>query len=62
MNTKTEELIARRVGFFTLLLGMMVLATSFLTSCNTTRGFGRDVQRAGEHIEDGATKVQRRIS
>jgi predicted small secreted protein len=62
MNTKTEELIARRVGFFTLILGTVVLTTSFLSSCNTTRGFGRDVQRAGGHIEEGANRVQRRIS
>ncbi|HYF37068.1 MAG TPA: entericidin A/B family lipoprotein [Prosthecobacter sp.] len=62
MNTNTEEIIARRVGFFTLILGLMVLATSFLSSCNTTRGFGRDVQRAGDRIEEGATRVQRRIS
>ena len=62
MNTKTEEVIARRVGFFTLILGIMILTTSFLSSCNTTRGLGRDVQKAGSKIEEGANRVQRRIS
>lgn len=34
----------------TLLLGSMVS----LTACNTVEGAGRDVQKAGEEIEDAA--------
>lgn len=61
MNTTTEEHTARNVGYFTLVLGFMILTLSCLSSCNTTRGLGRDVQHAGSHIEDGATKVQRKM-
>ena len=61
MNTILEEKTARSVGYITLILGFAVLTLSFLSSCNTTRGFGRDVQHVGGHIEDGANRVQRRI-
>jgi entericidin A len=61
MNTNIEEKTARNVGYFTLILGFTILTLSFLSSCNTTRGFGRDVQHVGGHIESGANKVQRRI-
>jgi predicted small secreted protein len=36
---------------FTLLAAAYVLA-----GCNTMRGFGQDVQKAGEKIEDSAAK------
>ena len=61
MNTNTEEKTARRVSFLTLILGLLVLSFSALTGCNTTRGFGRDVQKAGSEIEEGAAHVQRRV-
>ncbi len=32
-----------------------------LTGCNTFKGFGQDVNRAGEGISDGAESVQRKI-
>lgn len=31
-----------------------VLAVTVLTGCNTMQGFGRDVERAGEEIEEAA--------
>nr|WP_139373016.1 entericidin A/B family lipoprotein [Prosthecobacter debontii] len=37
---------------------MLILTTSFLSSCNTTRGLGRDVQKVGNTIERGADRVQ----
>lgn len=53
-----DENTARRMGYFFFAFGMFILTLSFLTSCNTTRGFGRDVQHVGHSIERQATKVQ----
>lgn len=58
MNTHTEETTSRNVGYFTLLFGFAILTISFLSSCNTTRGLGRDVQKVGNTIERTAYKVQ----
>ncbi len=63
MNTNatppsSEEATARGVGYFTLILGFLVLTLSFLSSCNTTRGLGRDVQKVGNGIERTAYHVQ----
>ena len=39
------------------LLGLVLLAGSFgLNSCGTARGFGSDVEKAGEKIEEAATR------
>lgn len=36
---------------------IMLLAVAFaLAGCNTVKGFGQDVQKVGDKIEDGATK------
>lgn len=36
---------------------MLVVAAALLVSaCNTMQGFGRDVERAGDKIEDSATR------
>lgn len=36
---------------------LLLLGASFgLNSCSTARGFGNDVQKAGEKIEDAATR------
>ena len=37
-----------------MLLAMFAAAT--LTACNTMAGAGKDVQKAGEEVEDAATK------
>lgn len=38
------------------LAGVMVL-----TGCNTIKGFGKDVSKAGEAVSDGAQKVQDKL-
>ncbi|TDU66561.1 putative small secreted protein [Prosthecobacter fusiformis] len=53
-----EETTARKLGYFIFAFGMFVLTLSFLSSCNTTRGLGRDVQKVGNTIETQAAKVQ----
>jgi entericidin B len=42
-----------------LLLGLMTIA---VTGCNTTRGFGQDVEAAGEAIEEAAENTKEKIS
>jgi predicted small secreted protein len=34
----------------------LVLAVFALSACNTVRGFGQDVKKAGGELEDAATK------
>ncbi len=39
------------------LLTMLLLAVSFaVAGCNTMSGFGKDVEKAGDSIDDAATK------
>jgi len=53
-----EETFARKLGYFIFAFGMFILTMSFLSSCNTTRGLGRDVQKVGNTIEQQAAAVQ----
>ena len=43
-----------------LLKSVMILGAAFITlnitACNTTKGAGRDMERAGEKIQDAADK------
>ena len=47
----------RSIIFATLTL----LFLSMNTGCNTVRGVGQDVERAGEKTQDAATAVKRRL-
>ncbi len=39
-----------------------VLAIGFaLAGCNTMRGFGKDVERGGERVQDAAGNVQKQM-
>lgn len=51
-NTKTTG-----SRFSALIIGAsLVLLTGLGASCNTTRGFGQDVQKTGDKIEDAAQR------
>lgn len=39
----------------------LVAFTALLGACNTMHGLGKDVERGGEHMEDAATKVQKKM-
>jgi predicted small secreted protein len=39
-----------------LLIALGLLAVASLSACNTMRGIGQDVQKAGSAIEDAAKK------
>ena len=46
------------------LIALMLLADVFrgnLTACNTMAGAGKDVQKAGEEVEDAANKDDRHL-
>jgi predicted small secreted protein len=34
----------------------LIAATFMLAACNTVKGFGQDVQKVGDKLEDAATK------
>jgi predicted small secreted protein len=58
IHSGNEETAARHLGYFIFVFGMFVLTMSFLSSCNTTRGLGRDVQKVGNAIEYEAARIQ----
>ena len=39
----------------------VLICVAALTGCNTIEGVGRDVQGAGEVVEDGAKKVKKAL-
>jgi predicted small secreted protein len=41
-----------------LIAGLLVVALGALSACNTMQGMGQDVQRAGEAVEDTATRAK----
>ncbi len=41
------------------LLTVFMLAS--LAACNTVKGVGKDIQKGGEKIEEGAQKVQKKL-
>ena len=48
----------RQIIFATLMM-LMLLGTN--VACNTVRGFGEDVERAGEKTQDAADAVKRKM-
>lgn len=61
MKTKTEpiddEAVACSTGMLVIAISILLTALSLLSSCNTTRGFGRDVETVGSKIEHAAARV-----
>lgn len=52
-----DESIARGTGLSIIAISVLLMALSLLSSCNTTRGFGRDVETVGSKIEHAANKA-----
>lgn len=46
---------------WTLVLTVVLALSAALAGCNTMRGFGRDVERGGERVQDASTDVQKRM-
>ncbi len=42
-------------------LALALVLSVALAACNTLRGFGRDVERGGERVQDAATNTQNRM-
>jgi predicted small secreted protein len=45
-----------RIPWISVVAAVVVLGLAGLTSCNTTAGFGRDMQKVGDKIEDTANR------
>lgn len=39
----------------------LALFCGSLTACNTVAGVGKDVERGGEHVQDAAKNVQKKM-
>ena len=48
----------RQITFATL---MMLMLLGMNVACNTVRGFGQDVEQAGEKTEDAANAVKKSL-
>ncbi len=44
------------VRLFALAAGALLLVMGATTSCSTARGFGRDVEKTGDKIQEAATQ------
>lgn len=44
-----------------LTLMWVLLIAGTLSACNTTRGFGEDVEATGDGIQDAAERTERRL-
>ena len=42
-------------------LGFIMLVAMTTAGCNTMKGFGKDVERGGEHVQDAAQKTQNKM-
>ena len=42
-------------------LAFVLLLAAALSGCNTMKGFGKDVERGGEHVQDAAQKTQNKM-
>ncbi len=42
-------------------LVFVMLLAMVITGCNTMKGFGKDVERGGEHVQDAAQKTQNKM-
>ena len=49
--TKTKEISMKRL---VLLAVLAMFSSSFLTACNTVAGAGKDVEKAGQKVEEKA--------
>lgn len=38
-----------------------ISSSAFLSACNTMHGFGKDVERGGERVQDAADKTQKQM-
>ncbi len=44
-----------------LVLASMLACMIALTACNTFEGMGKDVERGGEHVQDAAKNVKKKM-
>jgi predicted small secreted protein len=54
MNKSHNVIRVRTPSLSALLLAAAIVSTTLLAACNTVEGAGKDIERAGEHIQDAA--------
>lgn len=47
-----------QIRIYRFITGLMVLLLLSLTSCNTMKGLGEDIEAAGEAITEGSEKAE----
>lgn len=53
------SILMRKAIPFALLIGVFAVQALALTACNTAEGFGKDVEKTGEAVQEGAKDVKR---
>jgi entericidin B len=57
LNDIGRTIMVRKILVWVLMWGYM----SALTACNTFEGMGKDVERGGEHVQDAAKDVKKKM-
>lgn len=60
MKSSIHATPTRPLSRIAFLFGVLAFTLS-LGACNTMRGMGKDVERGGEHVQDAATNVQKKM-
>lgn len=60
MKSLVHALPSRPLRRIVSVIGIISFTLS-LGACNTFRGMGKDVERGGEHVQDAATDVQKKM-
>lgn len=55
------SVVMRKMIPLALLLGVLAVQALALTACNTAEGFGKDVEKTGEAIGEGAKDAKREL-
>lgn len=54
MKVSKKSVVSRSRFWMWMVLGMIVVSMGVLGGCNTMEGAGKDVEKAGESIQDAA--------
>jgi predicted small secreted protein len=57
-KSNCQKVQTSSVRLLTLAAGALLLVAGATTSCSTTKGFGRDVEKTGDKIQNAASAAQ----
>jgi predicted small secreted protein len=58
-SVRSQNASSRPLRFTALLAAASLIAAAATTSCSTTKGFGQDVEKTGDKIQDAASRASR---